>query len=467
MRLLNLLKVILMTQFIVAVLFLSLLAGCGQPERTITENELIYPTSYSNTPIFLSLQNSQCRSKTFAPSQTYFNLHLFIEGEPGNQTHDFSPMLQGLFLRNGSVISDSFHGEKVEIMDNNKAYLRARPSSIKLCPDEVGYEPETVESAALNTTYFINKSHLRFTSVVTDVSVSPITLNISPAIIDSKIEKDFKGEMSKRSEYRTDNAFYMPRTKAVTFLPHSIEMRKLGMKTNYWEVPFVASHEYGHHIFEMIYKDTHTLSPDFSGCIGHSTRPETKNKFNKSLIQRKVKIEDVLNSYNEAFADLMAWYTLDPKERDVKGVKCLEVSRDVSSPTFYNGKPKAFNREALQAFFSNYIDNPFRTCEVISYKDTHVLGAIFAHNADLFLSELTTSDDDKMQAVVAWAKELKAEKKKYMLASAETFLEETVALFMRMSLERFNRGFDEEICRKIYNVYPELNIKECAVKKDL
>jgi hypothetical protein len=456
----------LMTQFIVGLLLLFLLSGCGRPETTITENELVYPTSYRNTPIFLKLQNKQCLSNTFTPSQTFYNLHLFLEGETSNQTHDFSPMLQGLFLRNGSVVADSLYGEKIEIFEKSKAYLRARPSSIKLCPDEDGYLPETVESAALNTTYFINKSHLRFTTVVSDVAVSPITLNISPAIIDSKVEKDFNGELSKKSEYRTDNAFYMPRARSITFLPHSIEMRSLGMNTNYWEVPFVASHEYGHHLFEMIYKDSQSLGPETVNCFGHSKQTTPKSNLNKSL-NRKVKIDDVLNSYNEAFADLMAWYTLDPKERDVKGVKCLEISRDITSPTLINGKPKVFNKEALQAFFSNYIDNSFRSCEVVSYQDTHILGAIFAHNADLFLSELTSSDDEKLQAVVAWTKELKAEKKKYLLASAETFLKETVTLFMRMSLERFDRRFDVEICNKIYKVYPELNIKECSVKKDL
>lgn len=456
-----------MTQFMVGLLFLFFLVGCGRPEATPLERELIYKTEYKNTPIFLTLQNDSCRSRTFTSAQTFFNLHLVLQGEAQNETHDFSPLLQGLFLRNGTVISDSFHGERVEIMENNKAYQRAKPKNIKLCPDVDGYSPDTVESAALNTTYFINKSHLRFTSIVTDVAVAPITLNILPAIIDSKLEKEFDGETVKKSRYRTDNAFYMPRTKAVTFLPHSVEMRELGMKTNYWEVPFVASHEYGHHLFEMLYKDSQYLGPDMKDCFGHSNQDKPRSGLNKSLNQRKTKIDDVLNSYNEGFADLMAWYTLDPKEREVKGVKCLEVSRDVSNPRFYNGKSKVFSKEALRSFFSYYVDNSLRSCEVVSYQDTHVLGAIFAYNADSFLSELTTSDDEKLAAVVAWAKELKAERKKYLLASAETFLEETVKLFMKMSLERFDRKFDVEICRKINTVYPDLNIKECSVKKDL
>lgn len=454
-----------MTQFIVGLLFLFFLVGCG-PQATPTAKEAIFPTEYSNNPIILKLQNENCRSNSFSSSQTFFNLHLFLQGEEGTETHDFSPLLQGLFLRNGTVIANSFHGERIEIMEKNRAYLRSAPRIIKLCPEEDGYSPDTVESAALNTTYFINKSHLRFTTIVTDVAVTPITLNITPAIIESILTKDYKGETTKKSKYRTDNAFYMPRVKSITFLPHSVEMRLLGMKNSYWEVPFVASHEYGHHLFEMLYKDSQGLGPDMMNCFGHSNEKKPLS-LNKSLNQRKIKIEDVLNSYNEGFADLMAWYTLDPKERNVKGVKCLEVSRDVSSPRFYNGKPKVFSKEAVQSFFSNYIDNPFRSCEEHSYQDTHVLGAIFAHNADSFLSELTNSDDEKLAAVVDWAKELKSERKKYLLASAETFLEETVKLFMDMSLERFGRVYDVEICSKINNVYPDLNIKECSVKKDL
>jgi hypothetical protein len=455
-----------MTQFMVCLFFLIFLAGCGQPETKVKSNEGIFPTTYTNTPLFLKVQNTTCRTNSFRGFETKFNLHLFMKGKKENQTHDFSPMLQELFLRDGLVISDSLTGEKIEIMDNNKSYLRVSPTSIKICPGENEYAPDTVESAALNTTYFINKSNLRFTSIVTDVTVLPITLNISPSIMRSTLEKSLSGETTKTSTFMTDNAFYMPARKSVTFLPHSLDMRKLGMKTSYWEIPFVASHEYGHHLFEMIYKDTQALGPDMLDCFGHSHSRNDK-RLNKMLGQRKVRIDDVLNSYNEGFADLMAWYTLDPKERNFKGVKCLEVSRDVSSPRFFNGKLKAFSKEALQSFFSNYSDNSLRSCEEHRYQDTHILGAIFAHNADLFLSELTSSDDEKLAAVVAWAKKLKAERKKYLLASAEKFLEETVKLFMKMGLERFARGYDAEICTKIYRIYPDLNIKECSVKKDL
>jgi hypothetical protein len=456
-----------MNYFMLGLPILFFLSACGQPTTTELPREKIYRTTYSNSPIFLKVQKSRCRLSHFNNNEVYFDLHLFQQGTEAKVGHNFSPILQGLFLKDKNVISQSFYGEEVELLyslQGIKNFQRASPKPISVCPEVSEYYPGTVESAALNSSYFIHKSNLRFTSVIRDISVAPVILNISPSILKTVIT-DFYGEEIKQGSYMTDNAFYMPANGSVTFLPHSLDMRKRGMNTSFWEVPMVASHEYGHHLFQMIFKQELDQRPSNHSCFGTNKSPKIQS-FNKNKAQRQVKIQDVINAYNEGFADLIAFYTLDPEERGTTGVKCLEVTRDVSSPRLINGKAKKFSKDALRSFFSFFEDRS-STCENPSFQEVHVLGAVFAHNVDSFLSLLTDSEDEKLDALVDWVKFLRLEKKKYHLASAETYLEKTFSDFLRISLIKFNKTFDDDICKNIARIYPDLNIKECGLQKDL
>lgn len=450
----------LMKLLILGLPVILLLNSCGKTTSTIKVEEKVFPTTYSNEPILLQKQSLNCRDNGPLTGNNDFRLHLFMEGRWTTDTRDFSPLLQGIFLKNNQVISKSVYGEKVEVIFSSEGArytTRVEAKNILICPEE-SYRRETVESAALNTSYFINKTHLRFSSLFPDLNITPITLNISPEILRSTLIKNYVGDIIKTTSYMTDNAFYMPATSNVTFLPHSRERKAEGLELNYWEVPMVASHEYGHHLFQMIYKSEALRSPHMHNCFGTLRKSlSEKNRFG-----RKVTIDDVINSYNEGFADLVSWYTLDPVERKVNGVKCLETSRDIGSAKFYNGKSKVLSQEVLRSFFSPYPLSTNGTCEDSSYQETHVLGAVFAYTADRFLSKLNYSDDEKLQILVEWVKYLKNERKKYLLASPEDYLKSTISGFIKISLDKHGKNFDRKICSQIRMLYPDFNLKECS-----
>lgn len=442
---------------------LFFLISCGQPHPQSNNQEAIYPVYYSNSPVLLEIKNKRCSRRSFKPAEKFLDLHLLLNNYSAGLTRDFSLLLDGIFLRNGTVIAQPYAHEKVEINGRNKAYLRGNPVQVKICPGDEVYEPNTVESAALNSAYFINKAYVRFTSLFPEIPVSPIKLSISPSILHSTIKKNEAGATVKYSYYMTDNAFYSPLAQTITFLPQSYEWSK---RIKYWQVPMVASHEYGHHLFEMINPNGIHAHHGIKECFG---RTQSLKKVDLPGLgkHRNVQIQDVIDSYNEGFADLVAFYTLDFQEREISGIECLKVSRDVSSPTFLNGKPKSYNNEALQSYFSYYVDNSLSNCDEHSYQDSHVLGAIFAYSADSFLGELTDSEDEKLATIVEWVKLLKYNKRQNTLLSAQRFLESTISLFLKHSLEKFDRDFDEKICLKVNNIYPNLNLKECSDKKDL
>lgn len=439
---------------------LLLAAACGKPGTHQAPEEKIVQTTLSNTFIPLKKQNVKCNSRQFMKSNSFFGLHLFVESKYVLEAKDLYGFLTGTSLRDGKVISQSEYGEEAEIIfstEGMKAKVFVAAKDIKLCPEETNYAKNTVESAAMNTTYFINKTNKKVSSLFPDLKIAPITLSIGPSLLRSFVTRNWAGELEKQSMYMTDNAFYSPASSLITFLPHSKAAKENGFKANFWEVPMVASHEYGHHVFQSIHKGA--LSP--LECFGTSVKK--KKSFNKGLnLDRSVKQEDVLTAYNEGFADLIAHYTLDPKERDVHDVKCLEVSRDVASPVFYNGKPKIFDEEALRLFFSSYNDYTNGTCEDHSYQDVHVIGAIFAHNADKFLGNFTNDNDEKLVAIVDWVKYLKAEKKKLILVTPQNFMKQTMTEFVKMSLKKFGKNLDAGNCKLVKDIYPQLDINECS-----
>jgi len=447
-----------MNLFILTLSITLFITACGKQERIIPAQERIYKTTYSNSPLFLELQNSNCSQKIFQATEILFDLHLFLQGTEATQVENFAELVSGLNLKNGNVISRTLHGEKVETFEN-RAFLREAARELRLCPDESEYYPETIESAALNAAFYINKTFKNFTSVINDLKISPITLNISPEIQRSFLSFDHFGETVKQSSYMTDNAFYMPSNHSITFLPHSQGVMGSSLNVNFWEIPMVASHEYGHHLFEMIYQSNGNNVSNSHGCFNtDATKPKSTRK---SIEARVVKVQDVVNAYNEGFADLISYYTLSPREREVTGIKCLQVTRDVTSPILKNGKPKNFNEEVLDSFFSRFDTTTFSSCDYPSFQEVHVMGAIFAHNAETLMSEFTDSNKEKLKIIVKWTRTLKEEVLSHSNASPREFLNKTLSRFVRLTLETFSKEADRKTCKKINRIYPELNFEEC------
>lgn len=433
-----------------------LLISCGKPiQSELPKERKIYQTYASNSPLFLEKQTRDCNFKRFNKSQSIISLNLFLNGQNEYAKKDLSPLLTGLFLRDREVIANSYYGEKSEnILERGRtiSYLNSRPIEISLCPDEE-YKNNSVEGAALSASYYIHKTNLRFSFLIPEVTVPPVILNIAPSILLRTLSP------VQETKFMTDNAYYRPSDKSITFLPHSSEMKLLGLSVNFWEVPMVASHEYGHHLFHSLYQMNNTKNVIHS-CFGETaTRTETTLK---SMAYRKVSKADVMNAYNEGFSDLVSFYLLDTEERSVKGVKCLEETRDVTSSVFYNGEEKAFNSLTLDSFFSNFSSLNHGPCEDPHYQSPHILGAVFAYSADSVLSLLTDSNDEKFKTVVEWIRYLNTHKKKYKTHSSRQFLEESFADFIRLSVKKFDFKLNRSLCKKITTIAPKIPLAECS-----
>lgn len=444
-----------MKQFFSALLLSLLVVSCGGPSSSKSNPvETVTSTSYSNAPLFLKNQDIECQSRNFA-EHIQFGLHLFLNGSETFETMNFDGLINQSTLQDGQIIRSTLFGEKVEIIRSPiQRYIGiAAPRKITLCADIDQYDKGTIESAALNAAYYITKTNTKFRAAVTDIKIRPITLNISPSILQSNIVLNHLGEKVKESSYWTDNALYAPATETITFLPHSQEMRKMGLSVNFWEVPMIASHEYGHHIHQAIFPYQANLS---IGCFDH-LKKKAKSK-NKSFGFRSVELDDVMTAYNEAFADLISFYTLDEEERGVQGVKCLEVTRDVGSSTLIDGKSKVLSKGVINTFFS-FIDQ-YTSCDSPSFQEVHILGASLAYSMNQFMNSITPSKAEKLQIMVNWVKDLKANHQKFKEHYPQKYFEETMSLFVDKNLDRF-RTLDEG-CLAVKTYLPGLKVNRCS-----
>ncbi len=387
------------------------------------------------------------------------NLFLFEEGDLQVVSTNFSGHFEKNFLRrqNPNVISAVLYGEETEYLfgDNGvKSISVSKSSEIELCADTKEWPRYSVEGAALNVSYFINKAHDTYTNA-TGVALSPVTLKIGPRIKQT-VSRGGQNEIG----FLTDNAFYQPESKTITFLPHSLEFRLMGKAHNYWEIPIVSAHEYGHHIFNSIIGGVASSGMQktcFDSSLHYS--PQIQG----AIAIRAVKINDVLQSFNEGFADLIAFYTLSASERSLLNIKCMEKSRDVSSKVFMNGTPKTFTQNLLGPFFSPIKDQSFKNCDDVDPQAIHTIGAIFAHNADRFLTSLSATNEQRLVIIHEWANKLKLEHARLSTLPPQRYFEEIFKLFLRLSLQRFDRTFDRSSCDLVQEFYPDLlnRMSEC------
>lgn len=433
-----------------------ILGGCGHPSPSYSVREEILQTTYSNSPVLLSKYRNSCDKSE--KRTNIFELEVFLSGLLEQRTADFSLIMDGPFIRDGKVISETFYGEKTEIIQNGREYSvqnHAVKKVLEICQDEMQIPREAVESAALKASYFIHKIHRRFTAINPEVKITPVVLNITPEIIQSWIIKERNGHLNKLSRHMTDNAFYMPLRGSITFLPHSRDAKLMGQEVNFWEVPMISSHEYGHHLFQMIYQ---SRSQDVAaGCFNQNSHKDDL----KSQSTRKVSIDEIIKAFNEGFADLMAYYSLEEHERNLQNIKCLEVSRDVGSSAFYDGTPKRFSKEAMRSFFSENTDIMFKTCEDVDYQQIHTIGAILAYSANHFFEHLNLTEDERIKVIVSWVQYLKSESIHSSNLKPEAWFTKTVGELFRSGVNFSGKEFNKKSCRELEYLFPGLNLSEC------
>jgi hypothetical protein len=464
-----------------SLMFALTVAGCGKKivdKKPAKRPNEVTNTNHSLNPIPLNSDRSnkaECSVTQYDDAQRNISLSLFVHNQLTDEEKFFAGLIEGLFVRDigAKIITETHKGEDSQTyyvvtdgtLTSKDKTFRSKPSAVTVCPDEGKYARGSVESAALNANYFISKTNRKVSQLLPDVKISPISIEIAPLLLE-KVDVFVDGKVVYHQEaYQTDNAYYMPGGNSITFLPHSEEMKRAGFSMNFWEVPMVGSHEYGHHIFETLYPD---VMPEngLKNCFGNFG---LKLQAGEEPEAREVTNDDVLGALNEGFADLVAYYSLDNSERGLQGVPCLQVARDVGSKVFgdQEATPKVFSENALASFFATKeIPGP-QTCASPNFQDIHIIGAIFANGVDRIMATSTDTKDQRLLITLKWLQAMKEKRPTLIALRPEEFLKASLKLFIETLATNTDGKTDKQECDIAKEIYPGIDaeIPACAPTK--
>jgi hypothetical protein len=293
----------------------------------------------------------------------------------------------------------------------------------------------------------------------------------------------------------TDNAFYSPFADdtlspslyAISVIPQSAEARLQGLfnSKGLWEFPVVIHHEYGHHVFQMLFGDSTVVSfqtyldywqshrslHSIHGSLGatdYSGNPENR----KERIAFLSSPGYIFGSLNEAFADLFAHYSL----KEAKGlfdISCFKQTRDVLSPVMYGGLVKVWNDALWRETFdistrlgADTLDkseaSPLELCSQPSFDDIHVVGAVIAHTVDAAFQTAAAARPQnvapalyKSGLLMQWLQDLRASDEVLELSSKQT-LSRILNTALGTALTALGEHDKMEFCSVVQQKFPAM-----------
>jgi hypothetical protein len=410
----------------------TVLISCGVPSKGA--GSFRTPVLTKN-PIWLTGQDTVCASTFSTSDEKNIYIARFLKGIIEWETINFKHQIYRNYVMASQIeapISRTIYGEKTlrevtvhnfnpssgdyRSLDRKSEKIVSAGSNLTLCPGTNLYDRLTYESATLNISNSITKTYNLVQKVLPETELAALTVSVAP---ENKTLLKFQGgarHLSQEIRYSTDNAYYSSSEQKIVFLPQSEENFKLTKSDiAFWEVPMVASHEYGHHLFYSLF--TKNLGPVFSALLNdHTNCFETKIKYSKAsnFAAAKSNVKSSRNNsasfatsaINEGFSDLIAFYSLDEKETSFKGVPCFTKNREVSSNRFMDGTLKEFGKDAQEKIKDEYSQESDRDCKTPDFQQIHQVGALFAFQANRLLNKSLSNKEEKLKVILNWAKSL-------------------------------------------------------------
>lgn len=447
------------------------IVSCGKssPQRNSSLSQMVAPVM-GNNPIFLTKQVEACGSSVF--SDYRFDLSLFLEGRAEKKNKDLTGLIQDNYVRdtNQRSVTRSTYGEKQLILINaenglqKSAFYQVDPivgTDVTICPDQKSYERSSIESATLNVTHYIDKVYQKVTTLMPTLFIAPVNLRIGSEYRFTILNQRAQG-MEHKIEYWVDNAFYEPGKDTITFLPHDSKNRHKN-DPNFWEIPMIAAHEYGHHIFHSLAPQSKT-STMVRGCFHNAFKSAPKHHLLGTDAIVEVANEDVETSLNEGFADLIANYTLTSDESSLDQVRGLMINRDMKYSFMMIDGFRMVEKKFLDSTLSQFFALRSDTAPKTPFQDVHVIGAIFAYRADQFFNSLSLNKEQKLKAILEWASQYGKERSSMTGLKPRAYLEKMLQLLVRTTYKSQNKTITPEECKPITEFYPIFakTIQECA-----
>lgn len=428
---------------------ISFLASCGKtestfknPAQTVKEQVLfsLHPLAYPST-------HANCSEPTF---DEVLGLNVLSAGEVIkldtlglNFSYASLPVVKNSVFLTRTVKNKRFLDVTNIYVDELGNTVDASQDSTENSGDNLIYcreqelERASLEHVALDVISTLDKSIFILSTIGLFEPVAPITVYSHPAVesvFNVYADKDRSKPIQSESSTMTDNAFYYD--NGLYFIPHSEDykdyLKSVGVEhIDFWEIPFVASHEYGHHIFNtFFYKNENKKSfKQASRDVCFKGRDAMEFSFEEGAFDpREVTNEDVLSAFNEGFADMFALYSLDRASSSLVGVFGFENEREIESLFLLNGRAKAFTSDEAEAYFATFElgrNNPMST-----YQDGHTIGAIYATAFNLLMTEAELQNPQRLKVSINWLQNIRKNFEMNSLLAPKNFMLSVVNDFL-------------------------------------
>lgn len=303
--------------------------------------------------------------------------------------------------RNGERVCDDskLNSDKLEAM--------------KICRSNGLYGRHTLEGMTLTSTYYTEMAYNFYDKIPNRLSgISKSFLLIQP-----KISYDItKADGSSVTRIDSDNAAFTEIPKKgnspemglfIVYPTSSKAFTKTGL--NLWEVPFVMHHEFGHHVFHYYVKEPAKATGltvgkhfDISSIMKWHDKPRRQSF---ALATGDDIAQQALDGINETFADLYGYFAGNSSKNQLKGVECLDISRDPSSKQTKSGTLKGLTSARINIYEGRESPVSTKDCYEPAFDDEHDIATALGQPLASFMEQATpgSSGNERAKLLLSWA----------------------------------------------------------------
>jgi hypothetical protein len=312
---------------------------------------------------------------------------------------------------------------------------------------------KSYQSAAANALYSFSLIENAKNQQMLPAGISKITLRVGTNVKQIK-ERSDNGKLIRDVKNLINNAFYSYNSKEVTFVPQGTPHEGISPFSSIamWEIPFVGTHEYGHHIFSYLvpnYTNDKSIAFHSKHCFDKGSSSFTKSR------GRNASVNDSMKALNEGISDLFSRYILD-KKVTLKGITCLEKTRDVDSKIFANNRPKKMSQNVFDEFLSAKSPSGSDCNLSVNFHDSHMVGAIIANTFYELLESKDLTKKEKLNFLYDYLKKINIKYHELKSMDAQSAIENMVY----MGIEQGNSliGMSKRNkCRFVATHFPTLH----------
>jgi hypothetical protein len=167
------------------------------------------------------------------------------------------------------------------------------------------------------------------------------------------------------------------------------------------------------------------------------------------------KFKDSMSSLNEGIADLFSRYILD-KKITLKGITCLEQTRDVDSRKFANNAPKVMTQSVFNQFLKPGSPSGINCLRTINFHDPHMVGSIIANTFYELLEKRKLEKKDKLKFLYRYLGKINSQYYNLKKLNPQAALEKMMFLGIELSQSFFDLSKKEK-CGFVSRHFPTLH----------